>query len=191
MRQHFSRSKNINKCASTALNGHIAYGIISITAVVMPVGVEYSLNNTEVLMINTVLRKRWFRSMYAVLVAALVFVLCMQPAAAAAEQYSITGKFYQSESRATLALINSFRQGDNAWHWNEDNATKTVKTGLCAMTYDYNLELIAMQRAAEIAVFYSHERPDGTPFYTVKVSSTTSSAENIAICTVASRRFMR
>ena len=134
-------------------------------------------------MINTGLRKRWFRSLYAVLVAALVFVLCMQPAAAAAEQYSITGKFYQSESRATLALINSFRQGDNAWHWNEDNATKTVKTGLCAMTYDYNLELIAMQRAAEIAVFYSHERPDGTPFYTVKVSSTTSSAENIAICT--------
>ena len=149
----------------------------------MPVGVEYSLNNTEVLMINTVLRKRWFRAVYAMLVAALVFVLCMTPAMAAAEQYSITGRFYQTESRATLASINNLRQGSGAWYWNEDNATKTVQTDLGALTYDYNLEQIAMQRAAEIAVFYAHERPDGSAFYTAEFNGTKSCAENIAIST--------
>ncbi|MBP5354270.1 MAG: hypothetical protein J6Y67_03920 [Lachnospiraceae bacterium] len=134
-------------------------------------------------MINTVLRKRWFRAVYAMLVAALVFVLCMTPAMAAAEQYSITGRFYQTESRATLASINNLRQGSGAWYWNEDNATKTVQTDLGALTYDYNLEQIAMQRAAEIAVFYAHERPDGSAFYTAEFNGTKSCAENIAIST--------
>lgn len=34
------------------------------------------------------------------------------------------------------------------------------------LTYDYELERIAMQRAMEIAIYYSHTRPNGTACFT-------------------------
>ncbi|MCD7765376.1 MAG: CAP domain-containing protein [Lachnospiraceae bacterium] len=65
-----------------------------------------------------------------------------------------------------LDMINSLRTGSDAWYWNSDNTTKTVCSGLSELTYDYDLEAIAMQRAAEIALYYSHTRPDGTTCWT-------------------------
>ena len=63
-----------------------------------------------------------------------------------------------------LGKINSFRTGNEAWYWNSDNKTKTKCKNLGKLKYDYNLEQIAMQRAAEIAFQFSHERTDGTDY---------------------------
>lgn len=90
-------------------------------------------------------------------------------------RYSVT--FGQSDARAMLKLINDFRTGSEAWYWNSDNKTKTVLTDLSPLTYDYQLEKDAMQRAAEIALYYSHTRPDGTGWDTV---GSLTYGENIA-----------
>ena len=74
--------------------------------------------------------------------------------------YTINVKFGQTEARNMLTSINQWRTGSEAWAWNQDNATKTTYSS-AALSYDYDLEKVAMQRAAEIAVSYSHTRPDG------------------------------
>ena len=88
-----------------------------------------------------------------------------------------TVAFGQSDARAMLALINDFRTGSDAWYWNEDNTEKIYQTNLQPLAYDYALEQSAMQRAAEIALYYSHTRPDGTGCFTV---DDLSYGENIA-----------
>ena len=86
----------------------------------------------------------------------------------------------QSGARSMLSMVNSFRSGSDAWYWNPDGSTKTTLNGtLTPFVYDYDLEKAAMQRAAEIAVNYSHTRPNGTSCGTV-ISGWTSRAENIA-----------
>ena len=52
-----------------------------------------------------------------------------------------------------------------------------AKAGVPALTMDKDLTLAAMQRAAEIAVFFSHTRPSGMPWYTVNLKAY---GENIA-----------
>ncbi len=64
-------------------------------------------------------------------------------------------------TESMLPLINEFRTGSDAWYWNDDNKTKTVLTDLEPMTYDYGLECVAMQRAAECALLFDHVRPNG------------------------------
>ncbi|MCB6994382.1 CAP domain-containing protein [bacterium 210820-DFI.6.37] len=89
----------------------------------------------------------------------------------------------QTEARSMLSMINEFRTGEDAWEWNEDNATKTTHTDLKALSYDYDLEKVAMQRAAEIAISFSHTRPNGGTCYTAYSDlgvSCTAAAENIA-----------
>ncbi len=91
--------------------------------------------------------------------------------------------FHQSDARKELALVNEFRTGGDAWYWNEDNSEKIPTGKLPALTYDYALEKVAMQRAAEIAVYYSHTRPDGREPWTAYSDRNYSSsykAENIA-----------
>ena len=77
--------------------------------------------------------------------------------------YPIT--YGQTEARSMLSEINTFRTS-NTWYWNEDNNTKTTVSGLTGLTYDYGLEKVAMKRAAEIALYYSHTRPDGSDCFT-------------------------
>ncbi|MCD7842558.1 MAG: CAP domain-containing protein [Lachnospiraceae bacterium] len=86
----------------------------------------------------------------------------------ATDTYSlgVTVTYGQTEARSMLDMINSLRTGDDAWYWNESNSAKIVCSGLSELTYDYDLEAIAMQRAAELALFYSHTRPDGTTCWT-------------------------
>lgn len=101
----------------------------------------------------------------------------------AAETVNVTAEVHygQTEARSMLAMVNEFRTGSDAWYWNSDDSTKKDLTGtLSELTYDYNLEAIAMQRAAEIAVYYSHTRPNGSSWYSVYVNGTMSYAENIA-----------
>ncbi len=79
----------------------------------------------------------------------------------------LTVIYEQTEARSMLGMINDFRTGDDAWYWNEDDTTKTECTDLSELTYDYDLEAIAMQRAAEIALYYSHTRPNGDDCFSI------------------------
>ena len=88
--------------------------------------------------------------------------------------------FGQTEARSMLPLINNLRKPANAWYWDKDNTTKLTAEGLADLTYDYGLEKIAMQRAAEIAVMYSHTRPDGESCFTAYDYDYRAIGENIA-----------
>ena len=147
---------------------------------------DFEIAHAEVFMNSRGLRRRGLRGITAVLLALVLIASNITPVRAATADYAITGKFYQSEARATLSLINDLRAPGNAWYWSDKSSTtKTTPTDLPTLTYDYNLELIAMQRAAEIAVFYSdtHTRPDGSEFYKLTINGVSSRAENIAIHT--------
>ncbi|MDO4942943.1 MAG: CAP domain-containing protein [Lachnospiraceae bacterium] len=85
----------------------------------------------------------------------------------------------QTEARTMLDMVNEFRTGDDAWEWNEDDTTKTTYSDLKELVYDYELEQIAMQRAAEISLSFSHTRPNGTSCWTL-YNSYQSCGENIA-----------
>ena len=77
-------------------------------------------------------------------------------------QYSFNITYHQSEARKMLTRINTLRT-QNAWYWNQDNTTKTYLKDLDELEYDYELEQVAMQRAAEIVAMYTddHARPNG------------------------------
>lgn len=98
----------------------------------------------------------------------------------------VEAKYDQTDARRMLQSINDFRTSTtDAWYWNEDNKTKTVyNTGnnkkLGTLVYDYDLEAIAMQRAAEIALQFSHTRPNGQAWSTTLSNKNRSYGENIA-----------
>ena len=73
--------------------------------------------------------------------------------------------YQQTEARSMLSLINNFRKSSYAWYWKENNKDKVTCRGLSNLVYDYDLEKIAMQRAAEVAVKFSHIRPNGESWY--------------------------
>lgn len=60
------------------------------------------------------------------------------------------------------------------------NQTRTEK-GLTALKLDESLLETAMQRAAELSLYYSHTRPDGSKFSTASSHTATRFSENIAI----------
>ena len=114
---------------------------------------------------------------------AMLFVLAMIPvlrASADTQTLPLVVDANQSSAREMLAMVNDFRTGDEAWYWNIDNSTKTTETNLSELTWDYNLEQIALQRACEIAISFEHYRPDGTEWKTCTYSGTLSNGENIA-----------
>ena len=113
----------------------------------------------------------------------LIIPSCLTAAAAGTTEISLEVKYGQTEARSMLDMINSFRTGSEAWEWNSSNAEKIHKNNLSKLEYDYKLEEIAMQRAAEIAVSFSHTRPDGTSCFTAfNGSGNTYYGENIAAC---------
>ena len=58
-------------------------------------------------------------------------------------------------------MINEMRTSSlDAWYWNMDDTTKIICDNLSKLTYNYDLERIALKRAAEIALSYSHTRPN-------------------------------
>lgn len=90
-------------------------------------------------------------------------------------------EYGQTEARAMLQKINDFRTGVEAWVWNETNSEKITYSDLSELQYDYRLEQIAMQRAAEIAISYDHTRPnDERCFTTFGDYETLAYGENIA-----------
>lgn len=120
--------------------------------------------------------------MLTVIAAVCLMANCLTASAAATYTVPVTVKYGQTEARTMCDMINSFRQSSDAWYYTDDSkTTKQTVSGLSKLEYDYGLEEIAMQRAAEIAVSFSHTRPDGTNCFTVTSSKgTTASGENIA-----------
>ena len=71
-----------------------------------------------------------------------------------------TVTYGQTEARTIADRINEFRTGKDAWYWDETNQNKIRCMDLQPLQYDRRLEQIAQKRAAEIALSYSHTRPD-------------------------------
>lgn len=96
------------------------------------------------------------------------FLMVIPKKANAAEiiPVNISVKYGQTEARKIFNMINEMRTSStDAWYWNEDDTTKTTCSALSELAYDYDLERLAMKRAAEIALSYSHTRPnDGRSF---------------------------
>ena len=92
--------------------------------------------------------------------------LGVMEAEAATPPVKIKVTYGQTEARAMLADINAFRTSEtDAWCWDMSDSTKQP----CLTTeleYDYELERVAMQRAAEIALSYDHTRPNGKACFT-------------------------
>ena len=95
---------------------------------------------------------------------------------------NISVKYGQTEARTILNMINEARtNSEYAWYWNMDDTTKTYCTDLKELKYDYDLERVAMKRAAEIALSYDHERPMGKcDIYRQENISYQYAGENIA-----------
>ena len=106
------------------------------------------------------------------IVLALAFMLCLwfcngiTAAAANWETKSISVTYQQSTARQMLSLVNEFRTGNEAWAWNEGDTEKIYYNNLQPLQYDYELEKVAMLRAAEIAMKFSHTRPSGESCWT-------------------------
>ncbi len=101
----------------------------------------------------------------SILVLAMTVGATFGANAAAIVSVKIDGTYSQTEARSMLDTVNSFRASDENWYWNEDDTTKSYCSKK-ALVYDYELEKIAMQRAAELAVLPQHTRPDGSSCFT-------------------------
>lgn len=124
----------------------------------------------------------------------LSFFLCMSffvtisNKANAAEEIipvNISVQYGQTEARTILDMINEMRTSDDdAWCWDETNTKKEVYWG-DALTYDYDLEKLAMKRAAELVIRYDHDRPNGEYFSSIykeeNITDWQFVGENIAI----------
>lgn len=109
-------------------------------------------------------RKGWSVLGRLILSFMLLCICKTRVEAATAYDIDIIVQYQQTEARTMYEMINDFRTGDSAWYWNEDNATKTQVTGLSELNYDYDLEKVAMLRAAELALTYAgHIRPNNQP----------------------------
>ena len=100
-------------------------------------------------------------------------------ASVTAVAYDVT--FGQSEARRMLPLVNSFRQGSEAWWYADDTKTSRVSAGtLQPLAYDYSLERAAMMRAAEAAIFFAHTRPSGASWSSLTSDYCSYCGENLA-----------
>ena len=97
---------------------------------------------------------------------------------------SISVQYGQTEARTILNMINEMSTSStDAWYWKQDDTTKTYCTNLQPLQYDYDLEKTAMQRAAEIAIIYSHTRPNNKDTFSAFYENSvyyTYAGENIA-----------
>ena len=117
-------------------------------------------------------------------ICALVLGILLTAVPAFADNYTVEaeGTYGQTAARGMLAMINEFRTGSEAWYWNSSNTAKEQATNLKELTYDYHLEKLAMQRAAEIAFSYSHTRTTGSVCSSEDYGMPYAWGENIAAC---------
>ena len=121
--------------------------------------------------------RKWISFVIALVIA--VSILFSGAVADSTVSVKVNGTLLYDEARSMLSLINDFRTGDDAWYLAKDNQTKVAAKNLNALSYDYDLEKVAMQRAEEIAVYFNHDRPDGSPWKTIYPSGKIARGENI------------
>ena len=117
---------------------------------------------------SEIMKKRMFSMVLAVLL-----VLAMSVTAFGADTITVdvTGTYGQTEARSMLKLVNDFRTGryidggqSAVWAYAPNGSVDTASyKNLGELKYDYELEKAAMQRAMEIALQFSHERPYRSP----------------------------
>ncbi|MCI5494396.1 MAG: CAP domain-containing protein [Lachnospiraceae bacterium] len=91
----------------------------------------------------------------------------------------ISVTYGQTEARRIFRMINDMRTSpEDAWYW--CGREKQPCPDLKPLQYDYDLEQIAMRRAAEIALSFSHARPNGKLYYTAYDILLPTNSENIA-----------
>lgn len=105
--------------------------------------------------------KKFISIVLALVVVALSFSTSVYAENDKIYKIDVEVEFMQTEARKMLGLINDFRTGNEAWYWNSSNTSKIYENNLKALTYDYELEQIAMQRVVEIAINFSHTKPNG------------------------------
>ena len=119
------------------------------------------------------------------LLLALLMALSLAPSAMAEGvpllyTVEVEGTFDQSGARRMLDMVNDLRTGEDAWVLDE-NEQRVDLPGLGELSYSYDLEEIAMQRAIEVALSFSHTRPNGESCYTcIATDGERSWGENIA-----------
>lgn len=84
----------------------------------------------------------------------------------------------QTSARSMLKLINDWR-AEGTWYLNSSGQKVTVEPKE-ALVYDYDLEQIAMKRAAELAAVFAHKEPDGSDIFSMTCNGRHMWAENIA-----------
>ena len=108
------------------------------------------------------MKKTKLRLLLLLLFLGGLIILPQKAKAAEIIPVNISAKYGQTEARTILDMINEARtNSEYAWYWHMDDTTKTYCTDLKELKYDYDLERVAMKRAAEIALSYTHERPAG------------------------------
>ena len=108
------------------------------------------------------MKKTKIRILILLLFLGGLIILPQKAKAAEIIPVNISVKYGQTEAREIVDMINEARtNSEYAWYWNMDDTTKTYCTDLKELKYDYDLERVAMKRAAEIALSYDHERPAG------------------------------
>ena len=108
---------------------------------------------------------------------------------------NILVEYGQTEARTILNMINEMRtSSSDAWYWNSDDTTKTICDNLSELAYDYDLEKLAMKRAAEIALSYDHTRPKGQNPFTINAEENITrldAGEKKALVTVLSVKILQ
>lgn len=131
---------------------------------------------------------RKIRSILAA-VLAVIMIACvpaMAAQSATVKKYPITLNFHETEARRSLDAINAYRADKDAWYWDQNNRFK-IKASISnpkAMSYDYALEQVAMQRLAEL-IFSSVQkdqtkRPNGKDVSTLTVNGKKAEYEVLA-----------
>lgn len=128
-------------------------------------------------------RSRWKQRCSVLMVMMIIFTSLHfgeLEVAAATQPVKIQVAYGQTEARAMLADINAFRtSATEAWCWDKTDSNKESYL-TTELQYDYELERVAMVRAAEIALSYDHTRPNGTSCFTAYSSGYRTRGENIA-----------
>lgn len=114
-----------------------------------------------------------------------IFLFASSGEVAAQDTLSVEvfGSYNRETAQEIFQQVNEFRIGEGAWYWDENNSEKVRPEGVKELVYDYDLQVIAEQRAAEIALSYSHTRPNGSSCFTAfeeSENSYISMGENIA-----------
>ena len=102
---------------------------------------------------------------YSLVTLLVVFLFAGSVSAATTKTFSMTYSVDNEVARNIFPMLNEWRQSGETWYYNS-SGTKVSCGKLDALSYDYNLEQVALQRAYEIAVSFAHARPDNTDCWT-------------------------